>query len=245
MSGSDDKVLAGIDVAVLAGGLGTRLRSVLGEDLPKVLVPIGGRPFLDVMVSWLDGYGARRLVLCLGHLADKVVAHVAGLNRTHLAVETVIEPQPLGTGGALRFAAGQLLSDPVMVMNGDSWVDADLAAFVAAHRARDAFMSVLCVRVDDASRFGRVEVAADGAITRFAEKDANAAPGLINAGIYLLSQAAFAQLGNMEGPSFERDFMQILTDGRVVAYVCEGASFIDIGTPDSFSQADSVIRVGR
>ncbi len=243
---ADGKVLAGIDVAVLAGGLGTRLRPVLGDDLPKVLAPVGGRPFLDVMVAWLDGYGARRLVLCLGHLADKVVAHVAGMEcGAGLAIETVIEPGPLGTGGALRFATPHLRSDPVMVMNGDSWVDADLAGFVAAHRAGGAFLSLLCVRVADASRFGRVEVAADGAVTRFAEKEADGRPGLINAGIYLLSRAALAALGRAEGPSFERDFMAVLTDGRVRAHVCEGASFIDIGTPDSFHQADTVIRLGQ
>lgn len=242
---SDNSALTGIDVAVLAGGLGTRLRSVLGDELPKVLAPVGGRPFLDAMVAWLDGYGARRLVLCLGHLAHKVVAHVQGMGHTHLKVETVIEPKPLGTGGALRFASAHLQSDPVLVMNGDSWVDADLSAFVASHRDGNAFMSVLCVRVPDASRYGRVDVDAAGAVIRFSEKEAVVRPGLINAGLYLLSQAALAELGRTEGPSFERDFMQCLTDGRVMAHVCEGAGFIDIGTPDSLARAGGVIRVGH
>lgn len=235
-------VLAGIDVAVLAGGLGTRLRSVLGDELPKVLAPVGGRPFLDVMVSWLEAYGAHRLVLCLGHLAGKVVEYVAAMDRTSIEVATVVEPRPLGTGGALRFAAAQLQSDPVLVMNGDSWVDADLSDFVAAHRARGAFMTVLCVRVPDASRFGRVEVDEGGGVICFTEKEAEARPGLINAGLYLLSRAALEDLQRRDGPSFERDFMQVITDGRVVAHVCEGASFIDIGTPESFALVDGVIR---
>jgi mannose-1-phosphate guanylyltransferase len=234
--------LAGIDVAVLAGGLGTRLRSVIGDELPKVLAPVGDRPFLDVMVDWLNGYGARRLVLCLGHLADRVVGHVAAMPKSAIEIEAVIEPKPLGTGGALRFAAPHLTSDPVMVMNGDSWIDADLADFVHQHRARNRYLSMLCVDVPNASRFGRVEVDANGLVTRFAEKEDLARPGLINAGIYLLSQAAFADLARCEGPSFERDFLQLAADGRLAAHVCEGASFIDIGTPDSFAQAAQVIR---
>jgi mannose-1-phosphate guanylyltransferase len=238
---SKRSALAGVDVAVLAGGLGTRLRSVLGDDLPKVLAPVGGRPFLDVLAEWLGGYGANRLVLCLGHLAAPVVAHAQTLTRPDFEIKAVIEPAPLGTGGALRHAASELRSDPVLVMNGDSWVDADLAGFVAAHRARGAFLSVLCVEVPDASRYGRVEIDAGGAIRRFVEKDPQSQPGVINAGLYLLSKAALEALCAADGPSFERDFLQAATDGRVVAHLCAGAKFIDIGTPESFHGAASVI----
>jgi mannose-1-phosphate guanylyltransferase len=242
MSAGSPPALAAVDVAVLAGGLGTRLRSVLGDELPKVLAPVGGRPFLEVIAGWLGSYGARRLVLCLGHLAGAVVAHARAMDGCGLEIVPVVEPRPLGTGGALRFAAGHLTSDPVLVMNGDSWVDADLAAFVAGHRAAGAFLSMLCVEVPDASRYGRVDLAADGTVARFREKEPDARPGLINAGLYLLSRAALEELEAAQAHSLERDFLQRQAAGRVRAHVSPGGGFIDIGTPESLARAGAVIR---
>ncbi|KJS35649.1 MAG: hypothetical protein VR70_15700 [Rhodospirillaceae bacterium BRH_c57] len=242
MNGRADGALAGIDVAVLAGGLGTRLRPVLGDEIPKVLAPVAGRPFLDVMMEWLANFGARRLVLCLGHGAAEVEAHLARSGSVLPQVETVTEPRPLGTAGALRSAAPQLRSELVMVMNGDSWTDADLGALVAEHRAHDAFMTVLCVSVPDAGRYGRIDVAPSGEITRFTEKEPGGeGGGLINAGVYLLSQAALAMLRESEGPSFERDFMAKLPQRHARAHIAERVRFIDIGTPESFFQAGEVV----
>lgn len=232
--------LAGIDVAILAGGLGTRIRAVLG-DVPKLLAPVRGRPFLDHLAERLGRLGGGRLVLCLGHLADRVCSHLDA-NPPSLPVVRVIESEPLGTGGALRFARPALASEPVMVMNGDSWTDADLAAFLSAHRARRAFISILCVSVPDISRFGGVEVGADATVRRFAEKEpGRSGPGLINAGVYLFSQAALDELVVAPGPSLERDFLQRQPPGRIHAFVQADAAFIDIGTPESLGAAGTVI----
>lgn len=234
--------LADVDVVVLAGGLGTRLRGALGNDLPKVLAPIGGRPFLDLLIDWLAGYGVRRLVLCLGHLADKVEAHLS--RRTTLAavdIETVVEPEPLGTGGALRFAASRLTSDPVLALNGDTWTDTDLTAFATAHRAHDAYLTILCAEVSDASRYGRLEVDEDDRVMHYAEKEDVPRRGLISAGFYLLSRRALEDLVASGAASFERDFLQRQPPGRIRAHFAGDARFIDIGTPESLSQAPDVI----
>lgn len=232
------EALSNIDVAVLAGGLGTRIRGILG-DTPKVLAPIAGRAFLGHLMDYLAQFGTRRVVLCLGHLADRVTAWLAqGDSRHSLDVVCEIEPRPLGTAGAIRFVRDELTSDPVLVMNGDTFLDADLRAFVASHRLSGAEASVLCVEVDDASRYGRVEIGADGRVTRFAEK----APGrgTVNAGVYLFSAAFLDRLAASDAVSLERDVLERLPAGTLHAAVVHGR-FIDIGTPDSLARAPEVI----
>lgn len=232
--------LAEIDVAVLAGGLGTRIRGVLG-DTPKVLAPVDGRPYLDWLLDWLAGAGIRRVVLCLGHLADKVVAWLQAHPRPDLRVEVSIEPEPLGTAGALRHAGAKLGSDPVLVMNGDTFIAADLAALVARHRAAGRDMTVLCVAVPDAGRYGRVELDGRGAIVRFAEKDPAAGPGLINAGIYALGRDALRDIAAGGAESIEREIFMVAEQGAIAAEVSDGA-FIDIGTPESLAAAGAAFR---
>ncbi len=235
--------LGAIDVAVLAGGLGTRLRPAIGDHVPKVLAPVQGRPYLDLLLDWLVRQGVARVVLCLGHLSEPVIRHLGSLD-TLLRVVPVVEPRPLGTGGAVTFARPHLASDPVMVMNGDSWVEADLAAFLRFHTGRAAFASLVCVEVDDAGRYGSVEVGADLTVARFAEKDPGSArPGLVNAGIYLLSRAALDHLAAAGAASLERDFLQRLPAGSLHAFVCRGARFVDIGTPASLEQAGTTIEL--
>jgi mannose-1-phosphate guanylyltransferase len=236
--------LASIDVAVFAGGLGTRLRSVLGET-PKILAPVGGRPFVDHLLLWLASHGARRVILCLGVRADLVLEHLTKQNVAGLEIIPSVEPQPLGTAGALRLALPQLRSDPALVMNGDTFIDADLAAFVAAHREIGAAASVLCAQVPSTARYGRLEIAGNR-IKRFAEKDpAQTGPGPINAGLYLFSRRWLIELARSEGDSLERDIFAKAPPGSVGAVPADGATFIDIGTPESFAQAEAVIGAAR
>jgi Nucleoside-diphosphate-sugar pyrophosphorylase involved in lipopolysaccharide biosynthesis/translation initiation factor 2B, gamma/epsilon subunits (eIF-2Bgamma/eIF-2Bepsilon) len=234
--------LSNIDVAVLAGGLGTRIRGVLG-DTPKVLAPISGRPFLAHLLDYLAAYGARRVVLCLGHLADRVTTWLAQENvRGRLDVECRIEPHPLGTAGALGHARDAFRTNTILVMNGDTFLDADLNAFVAAHRASGAEMSILCVNVDDAARFGRVEIGSDSRIRRFVEK----APGrgTINAGVYLFSATFLDRMLTAGATSLECDVLEKAAPGTLHAHIAD-ARFIDIGTPESLTAAPGIISGDR
>lgn len=236
-----EQALANIDVAILAGGLGTRIRGVLG-DTPKVLAPVAGRAFLGHLLDNLAGYGAQRVVLCLGHLADRVTAWLARGDTKHsLDVVCQIEPRPLGTAGALRFVRNELRSDLVLVMNGDTYVDADLRAFVASHRLSGAGASILCVEVEDAARFGRVEIAPDQRVTRFTEKAPG--PGTINAGIYLFSASFLDGIAASGATSLERDVLEALPPGTLNAVVTRGR-FTDIGTPESLASAASLLVEG-
>jgi NDP-sugar pyrophosphorylase family protein len=237
--------LAGTDVIVLAGGLGSRIRPVLA-DRPKILAPVAGRPFLDHLLRFLVGHGARKVVLSLGHLADSVTAYLAGVSPA-LPVETVIEDHPLGTAGAIGFARHAVASDPVLVLNGDTWLEIDFAAMLVAHRrAPGTLATIACVRVPDAGRYGRVELDEGGIVRRFCEKESGpGAPGLVNAGAYLLSAGLMDDLARGRSRSLEREVFPRLGPGTLRGFVADGRGFIDIGTPESYAQAESVMTAAR
>jgi NDP-sugar pyrophosphorylase family protein len=232
------KSLEDIDVAILAGGLGTRIRDTLG-DTPKVLAPINGRPYLDYLLDWLDGFGASRIIMCLGHLAQKVEDHLQGRE----GVECIVEPEPLGTGGAVRFCRDAFRSNHLLVMNGDTWLEMDLDPFVATHLKSNSNISMVCVQVDDVSRYGNV-IIHEHSVMGFTEKNLNnTGPGFINGGAYLLSQKVLDELCRMNVHSIENDFFFKLKPGSIRAFIPEKANFIDIGTPESLDAAVSVLPV--
>ena len=158
--------------------------------------------------------------------------------RWGLTVEYVVEPQPLGTAGAIRFARQYLKSDPVLVMNGDSFVDADICQFVDFHRQAAAKATLLCVNVQNAGRYGRVVLDKAGRIQEFAEKDPDFdGSGLVSAGVYLLSVEFLDALAEGEASSLEKDVFAHAAAGSLAAFGGR-FPFIDIGTPETFSVAD-------
>jgi NDP-sugar pyrophosphorylase family protein len=227
--------LKDIDVVVLAGGLGTRLQSVV-PDLPKVMAPVDGRPFLHHLLQWLASQGARRVVLSLGAKSGAVTEFLRAQPYAPLEVHTVIEPQPLGTAGAIAFALPFIQSDPVLVMNGDTLIHADLANFLSSHNDSGAGVSVLCIRMEDPARYGRVDIDSRNRIVRFEEKSAGASPGWVNAGAYLFSRSALDSMTKIERGSLERDFLERMPPGSIHACRASG-SFLDVGTPESLAQA--------
>lgn len=229
-----------IDVAVLAGGLGTRIKDTLG-DTPKLLAPIGGHAFLDIMIARLRNFGVRRLILGLGHLAEKVTAHLENNPPADIDIVTAVEPEPLGTAGALRFVIPEIKSDPILVMNGDSFTGADLCVFADAHRQSGADASILCAEVPDTAAFGRVDISLEGRVLAFSEKSPDlSGPGVINAGVYLFNRTMLDRINAMAGPSLERDVFQALAPGTINA-VTSDAPFIDIGTPGDLTRAAAVL----
>jgi len=241
MTRSERGGLYNTDIIVMAGGLGTRLASVL-SGRPKVLAPIGEATFLDYLVALLSRAGARRLVLSLGHLADQVLEHVCKMENRTLEIDWVVEPEPQGTAGALRYARSNLQSDPILVLNGDTWLTADFESFLEKHKKKGMLASILSVFVPDAARYGRIEMAASGTVTAFKEKEpGNHQPGYINAGAILLSQNALELLMETRGPSLEHDFLSSMPPESLGAEVDRDAKFVDIGTPESFAEAFDII----
>lgn len=225
-----------LDAIVLAGGLGTRLREVLPNQ-QKVTAPVAGQPFLLRLLRWLDDAGIAQIVLAAGHRAGDVQAIAAGHTDSGLPPRVSIEPVALGTGGAARLALGLTESDPVLVLNGDSFARIDLAAFRKFHRARRAQVSLALVQIAETGRFGAVEVGTDNSVVSFREKPGSGAhPSAINAGIYLFERAALAALPEQQPLSLERDvFPGLIGMGLYAMHFNIG--FIDIGTPESLRTA--------
>lgn len=228
--------LSEIDIVVLAGGLGTRLQGVL-DDRPKVMAPLDDRPYLDFLISWLRRYGARRIILGLGHLAEVVQAFLVETEYPGIEIVMAIEPAPLGTAGAIRFLRRYFQTSPVLVINGDSFIDVDLCRFVEAHKTTGAAATILCAAVADGGAFGRVRIDAGNRIQGFEEKAAGRnGTATINAGIYLFERDMLNRIDEYEGPSLERDVFEKLPAGFLHAMRCAG-DFIDIGTPEKLASA--------
>lgn len=224
--------------AILAGGLGTRLRSRV-SDRPKVLALVHGRPYLAYLLEQLADAGVRRVVLLTGYLADQVRSafgdSYAGLRLTYSP-----EPTPLGTAGALRRALPYLYSSRVLLLNGDSYCSASLPELCEFHQRQAADFSLVLTHVEDCSRYGRVCVGPDGRVLRFEEKCQASGAGWVNAGIYLISRSLIQEVPPDVPVSFERDMCpRWSADKRCFGFPCEGR-FLDIGTPESYDQAEAL-----
>lgn len=229
-------------VAILAGGLGTRLRSVV-NDRPKVLAEISGRPFLSYWLETLAVQGFRDVVICAGYLADQV-EQCLGNSFGPLKLSYSVEAQPLGTGGALRLAESKLNSQAVMVLNGDSFCEVDLAAFWKAHLERRLPASLVLRYEQDTRRFGRVTLGSDGRLENFLEKSDLVRPGWINAGIYLLPKEWITRIPPAQPVSLERDLLPRWLGEGIHGFPSAGR-FIDIGTPESFARASEFFADAR
>jgi len=227
--------LRDIPAAILAGGLGTRLRPVV-FDRPKCLAEIGGRPCLAFLLDQLEAAGVRDVVLCTGHLGGQV-RDAFGEGYGSMTIAYSHEPMELGTAGALRYALPHFLSDVVLVMNGDSFCDADLPAFAARHLAHGGPASLLLAEVPDTRRYGRVATDGSGRVVRFEEKDGSSGPGWINAGIYLLNRDALMTIPRGRPVSIEREMFPEWIVRGLFGFRSRGR-FIDIGTPDSYAEAE-------
>lgn len=223
------------DVIILAGGMGTRLKSVV-SDRPKVLAPVAGRPFLSILLDRISRAGFNRVILCTGHMADQVEAEF-GTEYKSLSLIYSKEVTPLGTGGALRHALPLISSGSIMVMNGDSFVDTDLSAFLRWFVGKGCNAALLLTKMNDASRYGLVHVDPNGLITTFHEKGVGGLPGWINAGVYLLKKTIIETIPQGRAFSIERQFFPSLAGRELYGY-CSKGEFIDIGLPESYAAAE-------
>jgi D-glycero-D-manno-heptose 1,7-bisphosphate phosphatase len=208
---------------------------------------VAGRPFVEHLLQEVSRYGFRKATLLAGRFGDQVRAVYDGQCIFGLAVDVVVESSPMGTGGALAFAAAEARLDPeFLLMNGDSWIDMDLVRLVrsweAARAKRPGTRAQLLLQtVPDAARYGTV-TAKDGLVTVFQEKSPESAnrPGQINAGVYVLDRTILKDVPSDRVTSLETDILpKLVADGRVVSILApEGSYFIDIGLPDTYLRAD-------
>lgn len=230
-----------VKAVVLAGGLGTRLRSVVTSK-PKVLASIGERSFLELLVRQLRSQGIRHLVMCTGYLSEQIESQFGDGGRWDVSIEYSKEEVPLGTAGAIKLAEPYLVEAPeFLVLNGDSFLEIDFRGLIEFHRSHHgAIASMAVLPVPDAGRYGTVRVDASGRVSGFTEKTGSDAPGLVNGGVYVFTQGVLQSIP--EGPaSLERDVFPRLLDQGIYAREQNGI-FIDIGTPADYARAQELLR---
>ncbi|UBF26009.1 HAD-IIIA family hydrolase [Kovacikia minuta CCNUW1] len=228
-----------LEAIILVGGEGTRLRSVVC-DRPKPMAEVAGKPFVEHLVIALKAQGIRRIIFSTGYLGEQVAAYFGTGDRWDVEITYSQEAVPLGTGGAVRLALAQVKGDRCLVLNGDSYCRLELASLLAFHRQRHASATLQLVLVEDCSRYGSVVMDSQGAVQSFREKQVGLGAGWVNAGVYLLERQAIEQIPPNQALSIETEFFPQQVGRGLYAFTGTG-TLLDIGTPESYAQAESFL----
>lgn len=228
-------ICSDIDAVILCGGRGMRLRPVV-NDRPKVMAKIDSQPFLDLLIAYLRGFGFKRFILCIGYKGSFIKDYYIKKIKNSGTIVFSSEKSPMGTGGALKKARKLIQSNPFLVLNGDSFIRADIQKFIKSHSDRDAHISVILKKSSSTKDYGSVDIDSASRIIDFQEKNKAGKPAYINCGIYLCGQEIFDLMPKSKKFSLERDFFPKMTKGGFYGHVVNSA-FIDIGTPEKYNKA--------
>lgn len=228
--------LKDIDVVILCGGLGKRLKKVLGNN-PKAFVEFNGRPFMDILISYLSGLGFRRFILGVGHKAGLIKTYYKKMNCRKIKILFSEEKMPLGTGGALKKAKKLIKSNQFFVLNGDSLSFFNPGKCLLFHKKKQALLTMLLSKVKDNRDYGSVELNRNFCITKFNEKSEKPQSSLVNIGIYIFNKEIFDFMLPVKKFSLEYDLFPFLTGKNIFGYLIRKGSFIDVGTPKRYANA--------
>lgn len=232
-----------MEVVILAGGLGTRLRGVV-PDLPKPMAPVIGRPFLEYQIAYWLAQGIRRVVLSVGYRREAIMEY---FGQRYLGAEIVYAPEerPLGTGGALLNAARYLGSGAdFLVLNGDTYFEVSLPALQAAHHAADADMTLALRCLDVNDRYSGVRLGEKSEVLEFQRRDEPVRERLVNGGVYLVNPRVLQDIPLPPDRSLSLED-EVLPDllkrgNRILGHVVTGR-FLDIGLPDDYLRAEKML----
>lgn len=225
---------AGFECIILAGGLGTRLRSAV-PDLPKCMAPVSGKPFLQYLVDYLLKQGAGHFIFSLGYMHE-VIESFLKQNYPALHYSLAVEDEPLGTGGAIRLACTKATHKNVVILNGDTMFAVDIQKLLAFHDQNDAACTLTLKPMYDFDRYGVVEINKDDYVQAFKEKKSYSS-GLINGGVYALHVSRFLKLPFPAKFSFEKDYLEKYCAFQKMMGLAQDAYFIDIGVPEDYERA--------
>jgi D-glycero-alpha-D-manno-heptose 1-phosphate guanylyltransferase len=228
------------EAIILAGGMGTRLKSVL-PNLPKCMAPVNGIPFIDIQISYLKRLGVEHFIFSLGHLKEAIIPHIKN-HHADIRVSFSEEDEPLGTGGAIFMALLKAEKKHVFILNGDTFFNVDLDLLEQFHLQRKAHCSLALKPMKDFNRYGTVELGQDDIILSFREKKP-AASGIINGGVYLLNRHAFLKEHFPGKFSFEAQYLEAYLNKHLIVGQVQDAYFIDIGIPEDYDRAQEELRV--
>ena len=223
-------------VIILAGGLGTRLKSILPET-PKCLAPINNKPFVGLLINYLKNQGVTNFIFSLGYKSELVVNYLRDeFGDTN--IDYSIEDEQLGTGGAIKLALSRVLSDDVLVINGDTFFNNNLNLFYIFHKLNNSKFTIALTKVENNNRFGSVVLNDKKEVTDFFEKNQSSSV-LINAGQYIINKVEFLNYNTENKFSIELDFFQNNSIKKVIYGYEYISDFIDIGIPDDLIRAQT------
>ena len=229
-----------MEVIILAGGLGTRLRSEV-KDVPKCMAPVAGRPFLWYLLTDLKKYkDVSRVILSVGYLREVIIEWITTVKvEFPFTFDYVIEEEPLGTGGGIRLAMEKVTEEEAIILNGDTYFAVNLNELVAAHKKQpEAKLTIALKPMTDFDRYGTVTTTKDGRVLKFNEKQP-CKEGEINGGVYILSKDDSIFEGQPKKFSFETAVMQEKCGETGCLFgVVQNGYFIDIGIPEDYHKAD-------
>ncbi len=221
------------EAIILAGGLGTRLQSVVA-DVPKCMAPVNGIPFINFVISYLKKEGVERFILSLGYKSGIVIEYI-NKTFTNIDIEYVVEDKPLGTGGAVKLACSKVIGRDVLVVNGDTLFTVNINDFTGLHKMKDAEVTIALKEMKHFNRYGTVEIDDNFTLQQFKEKQF-CEKGFINGGVYVLNVTAFLCEDLPEAFSFEQDFLEKNTGRITFCGLPFDNYFIDIGIPEDYNK---------
>ena len=222
----------GIDVVILCGGRGKRLRSAV-KDRPKPMAEVGGVPFLDIIINFLAAQGFKRFILCIGYRGEYIQRYYRA-RKTNLEFIFSKELYPLGTGGAIKNALNLIKNDVFLVLNGDSYCDLNYCELINFHLEKKCLITMVAFEVAESKDYGTVTIDDDNRIVSFHEKIANRDKAYVNAGIYCMNKEVFLVMPDRKKFSLEYDFLPTIVNNQCLAYVTKHP-FFDIGTPERYN----------
>ncbi len=230
----------GGEAIILAGGLGTRLRSVV-SDMPKCMALVSGKPFLYYVIKHLKKQGIDKFIFSLGYKHELIETWLKE-QYSILNIKYSIEEEPLGTGGAIKLACGLATEKNILILNGDTLFNVDIKELFAFHKTNEADCTLSLKPMQDFDRYGVVELRDDGSIASFKEKQ-QYKNGLINGGVYILNRARFMQEELPQKFSFEKDYLEQYLNKRKMCGVVQDEYFIDIGIPEDYEKAQKELGI--
>jgi D-glycero-alpha-D-manno-heptose 1-phosphate guanylyltransferase len=232
--------MGNIDVVILAGGLGKRLREVV-NDRPKVLAVVNGRPFLEIVLNSLNRWRCiDKVILAVGYMSEKILEEYIGCRNYNFEIFFSEERELLGTAGAIKKALKYTKTRNILVLNGDTYVDVNIDDLSEVHENRDAAATIVLKKVENTSRYGSVSLDGDR-IVSFKEKILDGGIGYINAGMYMFRRDLFDEVKEDRVLSLEKELLPTFLLKGVYAYISCG-KFIDIGTPESYMKSASYLK---
>lgn len=228
-----------MEVVILAGGLGTRLRSEV-KDVPKCMAPVAGKPFLWYLLKDLNKYKeVTRVILSVGYLREFIFKWIEGVRREFsFAIEYAIEEKPLGTGGGIKLALNQTVTNNVIVLNGDTYFAVNLNELMTVHLQNPSAVTLALKPMSNFDRYGRVIIdESDKRIVEFKEKE-HCKEGLVNGGVYVINKLEPIFEGLPEKFSFETTVLETQCRLGKLFGVVQNGYFIDIGIPSDYHRAE-------